>query len=432
MRTRGLGGSDLVLVDTDREKLELMHRLADRMHEEWSADISVSSTADRATALRGATHVVLTVAKDRESTWRRDHEIAKAFGLTHYAENGGPGAFAHACRNFALILPMLRDIEQRCPSALLLIFTNPLARIATAVEMLTALRFVGVCHGVGIGYWLLANIFSRELGLTLDSDPRFLWRDDRIAVFEEFQRVARARYAITAAGLNHFTWMVRVHDRASGEDITAKLPDAMQNIHPRVEPLTQALFRVFGLLPVQGDTHVSEYVPFVARREQWRRYDIQLFDFRWAAKRRERHLEEVNILATGSGDITPLLHGESERAEFIIDAAVNDLGSREEAVNITNNGAIKNLPADAVVEVPATIHRAGIRGEAVGELPEAIVALMRTQVTINRLNVEAFLSGDRRLVEQLIAIDPMVTDVDRALALANAYIEEYKYEMSID
>lgn len=137
MRTEGLFGSELALVDIDLDKLRVLEKLAHRMNREWQAEMTVRATTRREEVLADAGFVILSVAVDREEAWERDHQIGLRHGITHYAENGGPAAFTHACRNLALILPILKDIEAHCPHAHLLTFTNPLTRICTAVSRLS-------------------------------------------------------------------------------------------------------------------------------------------------------------------------------------------------------------------------------------------------------------------------------------------------------
>jgi alpha-galactosidase len=426
MRTKGLRGIQLALVDIDRDKLEIVERLARRMNDEWGAEMEVIASPNRLDVLEGAEFVILSVAVDREESWRRDHELARSFGITHYAENGGPGGFAHACRNLALVVPLLRDIEALAPDATLLVLTNPLTRICTAAARLSRIRCIGICHGIGIGYFILATALHRELGIELPSDPRFLWRDDRIEDFEAYQRIAKARYAIKAAGINHFTWILGVHDRDTGEDVYPHLRERMMELPARFEPLTQALFRLYGLVPVQGDTHLSEYVPFVAdaKEKTWERFDIQLYDFEWSNRRRASTLRWMQNAAEGREDLGPLIGADSERVEYVIDGILNDRRGYEEAVNLPNGGCISNLPPAAIVEVPGIVDAEGVSGLHVGALPESIAALCRTQLTIDELTVEAFVSGDRGLVRQLFSIDPMIQDIDVAIRLADRVLEQ--------
>jgi alpha-galactosidase len=398
-------------------------RLARRLAEAWDSGASVDATTDRAQALPGADFVVLAVAADREREWRHDHELARARGVWHYAENGGPGGFAHACRSLALILPIVADVERLAPGARLICLSNPLRRVCAAAARLAKAPMVGLCDGPGIGFFVIATALHRELGIELPDDPRFLWRDDRIEAFEHYQEIARARYRFAAAGINHFTWITSLHDRETGEDVLPLLRRRMTELPAAFEPLTQALFRLYGQVPVQGDTHVSEYLPFAARSAGWRRYDIQQFDFDWAQARRAQTLNWMAEAASGRAPIDHLLDVHTDGIEGIVDAIANDRPARLQAVNVPNRGFIPNLPDGAIVEVPATVDGDGIAGERVEPLREPIAAWCRTALTIDELVVEAFLERDRDLVRQLFALDPIVGDLDLACELADVYAE---------
>ncbi len=428
LRTPELHGRELALVDIDADKLRVVKALADRMNREWDAGMTITAATRSAEALGDARFVLLSVAADREETWKRDYEICLKHGVTSYAENGGPGAFAHACRNLGLIRPILDDIERLCPDAYLLNFTNPLTRLCTAIARLTPIRCVGICHGIGIGYFILATALHRELGLTLHADPGFKWRDDVIEFFEAYQEIAKAKYEIRAAGINHFTWMLNVYDRETHEDIYPLVKARMAELPANFEPLTQRMFRVFGLVPVQSDTHISEYVPYTAdlAEQTWQRNNIQMYDFDWSNERRVRNLKFMLDAAEGRESIEPLKHTASERHEFIMAAMLGNTHAYEEAVNIPNQGYISNLPAGAIVEVPGVVGADGVTGVQVGALPEPIAELCRRQLTIDELLVEAFVTGNRSLVYQLFAIDPMIQDIDVAVSLADDLIAAYR------
>ena len=105
MQTKGLHGFELQLVDIDREKLELIFRLAERMNQELGADMRIHTTTKREEALEDAGFVILSIAIEREDLWLKDYRLALKYGITHYAENGGPAAFTHSCRNLVAIGP---------------------------------------------------------------------------------------------------------------------------------------------------------------------------------------------------------------------------------------------------------------------------------------------------------------------------------------
>jgi alpha-galactosidase len=428
VRTEGLHGLELVLVDTDGERLSVAEKFARRMNHEWDADMKITATTERRKALPGARYVILAVAVDRENAWKKDQELALQFGITHYAENGGPGAFAHTCRNLALVIPILRDIEQLAPSAFVIIFTNPLARICTAVQRLTDIHWIGICPVIGRAYFLIATILHTELGLELPTDPRLHREDGVIARSRTWQQIARKRYSIKTAGLNHFTWILGVEDRQNGEDIYPRIWEKTIDLPPEFEPLTRSLAQVYGLLPATGDDHISEYLPFTsdANNGNWKRFGIRTFDFEWSKERRRKRFQFIRDAADGTESIDQFKEVYTDRMEFILAALLRGQKVFEDAINIPNRGYISNLPENAVVEVPGTINAKTVTGSYVGNLPEAIAALCRTQISINELNVQAFVQGDRNLVYQLFSIDPMIRDLRIAADLADAYIETYR------
>ncbi|MBZ0307704.1 MAG: hypothetical protein K8I82_16675, partial [Anaerolineae bacterium] len=186
------------------------------------------------------------------------------------------------------------------------------------------------------------------------------------------------------------------------------------------------MFQLYGLIPVNGDTHITEYVPFTsdAREKTWERFDIQLYDFAWSNKRRKERIQFLNEVANGQHELTPLKDdSQSERVEFMIDAMLHNQPRYEEAVNIPNRGYIPNLPDGVIVELPGMVDAEGISGVHVGPLPEPLAAICRLQLTIDDLNLEAYLNGDRQLVRQMFSIDPMIQDPDIAIKLADEYID---------
>jgi alpha-galactosidase len=428
MQTEGLHGFELNLVDIDPEKLELITRLAERMNRDLGAEMRLHSTTKREEALEDAGFIILSIAIEREDLWLKDYRLALKYGLTHYAENGGPAAFTHTCRNLTAIGPILRDIERLCPEAVLLNFTNPMQRICTAIHRLSKIRIIGICHQITFGYFILGVIFQNELGLTFPKDLRFQWTDEAVELwFSTAMEVVKA-LEIVAAGINHFTWMVSVKERNSGRDLYPELREKIGSLPRSFEPLSQELFEIFDLMPVSGDCHLSEYVPYTSdqREQTWERYDIQFYDLEWGKRRREDGLRRIRDVLEGREPIDVLRPLTSERAEVLVDGIANNRHLYEEALNIPNRGYIRNLPEGAMVEVPGVITSEGPTGLVVGSLPEAVAAMCRRQISINELTVEAFQRGDRRLVHQLFAIDPMIQDPAAATKMADEYLELYK------
>ena len=143
----------VVLVDVDEVAVDRMHRFAQALKEYHGATAQVRATVDRREALPGADYVISAVSARRLDLWEQDFLVPAAFGFPQvFGECGGPGGDFHALRSIHLTMPICQDMEQLCPQALLLNFTNPESRVCLAVNTLTAVRAVGLCHGA---FWPL-------------------------------------------------------------------------------------------------------------------------------------------------------------------------------------------------------------------------------------------------------------------------------------
>lgn len=426
MRTKALYGMELALVDTNIDGINKIRELAEILNEEWNADIKISSTGDRKEALPGADYIVISVAVDREECWKSDYKIALKYNISHYAENGGPAGFIHSARNISIVLPILEDINKLCPNVFLINFTNPMQRICTAINKVSNIKFAGICHQISFGYFILGTIFAKELGINVKEDPRFVWTDECMDYQMEISDKAMEYFDIKAAGINHFTWMMDVREKETGKDMYDILKKKMKDLPPEFEPLTQEIFKIFNYIPVAGDCHIAEYLPYTSdlTSETFKKYDIQLYDFDWSCKSRDRMWNEIEMMIRGKKKVDYLKNARSERAEFVIAGIEKNSNLYESSVNIPNRGCITNLPGDAIVDVPGVISGNGIIGLAMGDLPKPIAELCNRQLILNELTVQAVIDGDIKLVYQLFALDPMINNLDTAVRLSDEYIKK--------
>ena len=439
LRTPELKGARVSLVDPKRDALEEILAAGRRISDEWGADALLEATDDRREVLEGADFVVISVAVDREETWRTDRRIAATHGIVHYGENGGPGGLFHAARNIHTLAPILRDIEALAPDALVINFTNPLPRLCQAFQRMTSLRVVGLCHQLRFGYFVAGLALSEELGISVPADTHFTWTDGAVATELHVSQAAMERLSIRAAGLNHFTWMLDIRDRQSGESLldAAKhnLVHRVPRTHPKFEPLTRQLCASTGHLPVSGDTHLCEYLPYTARESGWRDYAIQAYDHDWSEAARRARRAEISELAQGRGDVQALRRLPTERVEHLIAGVWRDSGAHEEALNLRNldaesaTRAISNLPDDAIVETPGTLHRDALRAEPVGALPEVIAEWCRREIKVSSLAVRAALERDRDLAHQALILDPTFVELSQVDSLLDSYLATYEAEL---
>jgi len=434
LREPSLRGSTLALVDKNAEGLRLVHRLADRMNEEWDAGLTVESNTDRRAMLPDADFVVCSIeVGPREELWRRDWETTLRHGLRQpYGENGGPGGFAHAARNIPHIIDIARDMERLCPHSLFVNLSNPLPRLCRAVSKYTSITPVGLCHQIGYGYMMAGIALADRLGIEppaplLDPDAphdRAFWE---VAV--RFQGQVGEAIDIKAAGLNHFTWMLDVRDRRSGDDLYPELRARVLADPTEREPLTRDMLRLTGYLPVPGDMHLSEYLPYTHNpvTKPWERYKLRLYDWDRAARGREEMWTVIErLVADGGPELERLRAAPSEGVYEVVHGVAHDANLYRVSINVANDGAISNLPDHAIVEAPAVIGGMGATPLRIGALPPVVAELCRREAERVEVVVDAAVRGDRNLALQALALDPTVDDLDVARAVLDDYLRAFR------
>jgi len=426
-----LRGSRLALVDRNAETLAVVGRLAERINREWDAQMTLTTHTHHADALADAEFVVNSIeAPPREKLWRSDYEIPLKYGVRQpYAENGGPGGFAHAARNIGPIMEIAWAVEDACPDAWFINYTNPMIRICDAVARYSNVRVVGLCHQIGVGYAMAGLALADDLGITVP--PGFTATHaspSTIPPMVEVARQAMDRLDIKAAGLNHFTWMLDLRDRRTGEDLYPLFTERWEALDPAFEPLTRRVFRALGCFPIPGDEHLVEYLPWASDpvTRPWDKYDISLYEWELWDSLRGDGLGRIARMADGVESIDPLRQAGSEGALEMIENVAGAGNHYHLAVNVPNQGCIANLPDGAIVEVPGVVSGMGVLGVGVGELPEPVAELCRRELTVARLCVDAAVQGDRQAALQCLLLDPVVSDLDVARQILDDYLETYR------
>jgi len=431
LRSKKLRGSALALVDRNAHSLDIVHRLASRLNREWQAGFTLSAHTHHAAALPGSDFVVSAIeVGPREELWRSDFEIPLKYGVRQpYAENGGPGGFAHAIRNVGPVMEIVRDMERACPEAWFINFTNPMVRICDAVSRHSRIKVVGLCHQVSIGFTMVALALATDLGIeVLEGIAGMHAEPLQIQLRLPLTRAAKERLDILAAGLNHFTWILSIRDKCTGEDLYPLFRERLASLPPGFEPLTRRVFADFGLFPVPGDTHLCEYLPWVSDpiTRPWEKYNLRLYDWDLWAALRDFSLQTLDAMAGGSMSIEGLLEADSEGALEMIENMACAGGHYHLAANLPNRRQIPNLPEAAIVETPVYVDGFGVHPVHVGPLPEAIAELCRRELAIVRLCVDAAIEGSRQKALQCLLLDPVISDADIARQILDDYLLAYR------
>jgi alpha-galactosidase len=432
LRSPILKGCELVLVDQNEPHLEVMTDLVRWLNQVWDSQMRISAQTDPLQALDGANFVIIAIeVGPREKLWESDYRIPLKYGIRQpYAENSGPGGFAHAARNIMPILEIAWAMEQKCPKAWIINFTNPMQRICAAVHRHSSIKIVGLCHQLGAGYAMVGKALSKDYGIRV---PRSFTSTHASPRYSEGMMVtslqALKKFRITAAGLNHFTWMLEIKDRQTGDDLYSLFRERWQHVPEDFEPLTHRVFDSFGLFPIPGDEHLCEYLPWVSdpTTRPWEKYELELYEWQDHSNERDQKWIELEHAITDHREPEKFIPVFSEGALEVIENIVKDSNLEWEAVNLPNGGTISNLPKEAIVETPGIINADGVAGIPVGSLPEGIAELLRREITVSHLTVDAVVKGDRGLALQALLLDSVIRDIDMARNVLDDYLEAYKF-----
>lgn len=395
--------AELVLCDIDEGRLQLMTRLAQRLNEASGLEVSIFSTTDYRKDLGDADFVITSVEKRRMASWKLDWEIPQKFGIKQVlGENGGPGGMFHAFRTIPILLDIAKAMEEKCPDAWLINFSNPLHCNMLAIYRHSKIRAIGLCHGLRGVLYQLADVMG----------------------------VPSGSLTAIAGGFNHFTWILELRFKEDSKDAYPLLREKLASFPQPPQPLSHLLFQKLGLYPSPGDNHIGEYLPnsLVEECYPWEttRDTFWRFNFEGDEEGRKRLNSLIKRIVDGEERAEILLqHRSGERAIDIIEAIVEDKGELEIAVNIPNRGYIENLP-DGIVEVPAIVGKDGPKGLHIGKLPIAIASLCHRQMDIQELVVESAVKGSRELAIQALLIDPVVPDSRAAEKVFDALFEVHK------
>jgi len=401
IKTRRTRGATMVLHDISAERLEVAVRFADRVNERNGAPITIEASTDPGEAMAGADFCLASAEVGRWPRWIEDYEVPRRHGATQITgENGGPGAVFHSLRSIRTMLGICADIERYCPDAFLINLTNPLSRVALAINTATSVRNVSMCHEFAGGLARIAGLL----------------------------RIPKSAIEAKASGINHFTFFTEIRRSDTGEDLyprlrrlwrrryfdypapvtsaarqLAKVPLVQVAVEQMYAPLVSHMFREYGLLPCSVDSHIGEYVPFAEEVAGW--HPVPVYFHQGIGRQVERLITRY-----GDGVSRVPMHRAGRSAEEvfpIIGSMWTDHQRSLNAVNVPNRGHVPNLPDGAIVEVPATVDGKGIVPTAMPPILEPLAEFMRTQIELQELVVRSAVSGDPEPAFEALRRDPL-------------------------
>jgi len=396
----GGAGGELALCDIDTERLRTMHRLiekliADRGLSGWR----VRSSAERRELLAGSDYVVNCIEVSGVECVRFDNDIPARYGVDQcIGDTIGPGGLFKGLRTIPVWLEVLRDVEDLCPEALVLNYTNPMSMMCLAAGRTSSAQVIGLCHSVQATSKLLsrrAQIRYRDL---------------------EWQ----------CAGINHLSWFTTL--RHQGRDLypqlieRARLDLAGEPADPQDagDLVRKDMMLHFGAFITESSGHLSEYLPYYRTGEKARsrycgpEYDGQssFYADEWPGWRVQADASRAAML---EGRESTDWKRSWEYASWIIEAREKDQPTRVHG-NVMNcsrgsGPAIANLPDDGVVEVACMIDRNGINPTRYGRLPTQMAAICASHMYMFDLAATAAIERSIEAAIQALMLDPLTAAV---------------------
>ena len=408
--TEALRECEIALYDIDKNRLEESYVVVDCLNKKYNGGKATVKkylgAENRKDALRGAKFVVNAIAVGGYKPCTViDFEIPRKYGLLQtIGDTLGIGGIFRGLRTIHVMKDFAADMEEVCPDALFLNYTNPMAILTGYMQRYTGVNTVGLCHSVQVCTKSLLDtlgIPDQEIGSEL------------------------------IAGINHMAWLLEVKDK-EGNDLypmlkrLAKEKNAGEK-HGNMVRLDY--MDKLGYYCTESSEHNAEYNPYYIKSkypELIERFNIPIDEYlRRCVNQIERWEKQKDELLSG-GDIK---HERSEEyASHIMEAVVTNtpysIGG-----NVLNNGLITNLPSKAVVEVPCLVDGRGIHPTYIGELPTQLAAMNNANISCQLLTIDAAVTGKREHLYQAAMFDPHTAaelSIDDIISMCDEMIEAHE------
>jgi alpha-galactosidase len=389
----------LAYMDIDAERLEVGANLCRKVAKSLNANPTIIATQDRREALKDADFVINMVQIGGFDSTLVDFEIPRKYGLNFtIADTTGPGGFFRALRTYPMLSGLARDIEEVAPKATLLNYSNPMNMNMHTVFRTSGIRAVGLCHSV-------QGTFN-QLMRYIDEDPE--------------------KVAFICAGINHMAFYLKIEK--DGVDLYPRLFEAMDDLKVyETNKVRFELMKRLGYFVTESSEHNAEYsAHFIPHGQKViEDFDVPLDEY---LRRCDGIVDEFERMKTYSKSEEPMeVHKSHEYGSTIIHSMATGTPSVVYG-NMVNNGAISNLPKDAIVEIPTLVDRNGLQGTTIGELPPELVGYMMPHVIQQELFIRAATQGRRDHVYQAAMYDPLTAatlTTDQIVEMCDELIEAH-------
>ncbi len=386
--TEALRDSVFALYDIDGERLKESETILNAMRNTLGGYGRIEcylGVEQRKDALRGANFVVDAIQVGLyDPCTIIDFEVPKKYGLRQtIGDTLGIGGIMRALRTIPVLRDFARDMEEVCPDALFLNYTNPMAMLSGYMQRYTGIKTVGLCHSVQV----CSETLLRELGM-----------EDKLPGRKEL-----------IAGINHMGWLLKLQDKDGNDlypEIKRRVPEKMADPDFK-DKVRLDYINHFGYYCTESSEHNAEYNMFYIKKnypELIERYNIPLDEYpRRCVNQIEGWKKEyAELVKQGVKEHVRSREYASRIMEAIVTGVPDEIGG-----NVLNTGhLISNLPEEACIEVPCLVNTRGILPCSVGPLPVQCAAMNMTNINVQLLTIEAAVTGKRSHIYQAAMLDP--------------------------
>ena len=402
---------EIALYDINAERLEESYLLINSMNQNLNQGRAkvekYLGVENRKAALRGADFVVDAIQVGLyDPCTIIDFEIPKKYGIRQtIADTLGIGGIMRGMRTIHVIKDFARDMEEVCPNAWFLNYTNPMAILSGYMQRYTSVKTVGLCHSV--------QVCVRDLFKGLDMTDKYEGHISKIA------------------GINHMAWLLEIKDK-DGNDLYPEIRRRAKEKNATTKHDDMVRYDYidkFGYYCTESSEHNAEYNAFyikAGRDDLIEKFNIPLDEYPRRCVNQIANWEKQKEELLAGGNVQ---HVRSrEYASRIMEAIVTNVPYKIGG-NVLNNGLITNLPREACVEVPCLVDNCGVTPTFVGDLPLQLAAMNSSNIYPQLLTIEAAVKGSRDTLYQAALMEPHTgaeLSTDEVVALVDELVEAHE------
>lgn len=402
MTVEALQDFEFALYDIDEQRLHDSEMMLNNLKKNLHSNVTVKAYNNRKEALSGAKYIINAIqVGGYDPATITDFEIPKKYKLRQtIADTLGIGGIFRNLRTIPVMQAFADDIKEVCPNAWFLNYTNPMA-VLTNIMLKEGIKTVGLCHSVQV----CTNDLLDSLDLPKDNIQSKI------------------------AGINHMAWLLEI--KQNGKDL---YPEIKKRAKAKQKSKHDDMVRFeildkFGFYVTESSEHNAEYHPYFIKNqypELIDDYNIPLDEY---PRRCIKQIEEWSQMRDDIVNDQNLTHQRSnEYGSYIIEAMETNKPFKIGGNVLNTGGLISNLPKNAVVEVPCLVDASGVAPTYIGDLPEQLAALNRTNINTQSLTIEAALTNDKSKIYQAAMLDPHTASelsIDDIISLCDDLIEAH-------